>query len=414
MTSASIDAPAASPWLSVWRKPRATITRIAAASPRRHVWLLAALGLIATLVGQLTLSGLTAALLDWRAILGLVLFGTIVGILGLYFSGFFYWLGGKLFGGRALPVAIRAAVAWSELPLVLGAAICLAIVAASHLADSRLDPDVLTGLLSAIVFATALWALILKWLMLGRVQNFGFWRTLASVLVGWLAALLIIAVLFVLPFRTLAFQPFSIPSSSMMPTLRVGDYLFVAKYPYGYTRYSFPFSPPLFSGRVLAAEPDRGDVVVYRSPRDTTVDYISRVVGLPGERIQVTGGHLRINGEPVKRERAQDFNMLRDGRAVAVKRWRETLPNGVTHETLDLQDDGFLDDTPEYRVPAGHYFMMGDNRDNASDSRVLNMVGYIPLGNIVGRAAMIFFSKAPAAETGEPDAPFRRFGIVVR
>ena len=246
-----------------------------------------------------------------------------------------------------------------------------------------------------------LWALVMTWFMFAAVQGFGFWRAVVSSIIGWAVAILVAALLLILPFRTFAFQLFNIPSGSMKPTLQVGDYLSVAKYPYGYTHYSLPFSWPLFSGRILAAEPKRGDVVVYRLPKDDKVDYISRVVGLPGDRIQMVSGQLRINGEPVKRERIEDFVETQDGRTVAVKRWRETLPNGVTHETLDLQDNGFLDNTQEYQVPAGHYFMMGDNRDNATDSRVLNQVGYVPFENIVGRASMIFY-------------PMPRFGTMVR
>lgn len=246
-----------------------------------------------------------------------------------------------------------------------------------------------------------LWALVMMWLMFAGVQGFGFWRAVASWIIGWAAASLLAVLLLALPFRAFAFQPFNIPSGSMKPTLQIGDYLFVAKYPYGYTRFSLPFSPPLFSGRILPAEPKRGDVVVYRLPKDDKVDYISRVVGLPGDRVQVINGELRINGEPVKRERIEDFVETVDGRTVKVKRWRETLPNGVTHETLDLLDNGFLDNTQEYQVPAGHYFMMSDNRDNAVDSRVLNRVGYVPFENIVGRASMIFY-------------PMPRFGTMVR
>jgi signal peptidase I len=192
--------------------------------------------------------------------------------------------------------------------------------------------------------------------------------------------------------RTFLFQPFNIPSGSMMETLLVGDYLFVSKFSYGYSHFSLPLSPPLFAGRIWASPPERGDVVVFRLPKEDSTDYIKRVIGLPGDVIQMIDGVLHINGTPVKRERIGVFETEEGARPVRAKRWRETLPNGVSYTTLDLYDRGLLDNTEPYAVPADHYFMMGDNRDNSTDSRVLNSVGYVPFENIVGRAQIIFFS----------------------
>ena len=164
----------------------------------------------------------------------------------------------------------------------------------------------------------------------------------------------------------------------------------MSKYSYGYSHYSLPFSPPLFPGRIWASQPNRGDVVVFRLPKDDSTDYIKRVIGLPGDRIQMIDGVLNINGEPVKRERIEDFIESEEGsRTTRVKRWRETLPNGVSYTTLDLVDNGFYDNTPVYHVPAGHFFMMGDNRDNSTDSRVLSQMGYVPVENITGKAYFV-------------------------
>ncbi|WP_284419115.1 MULTISPECIES: signal peptidase I [unclassified Bradyrhizobium] len=214
--------------------------------------------------------------------------------------------------------------------------------------------------------------------------------------------------------RTFLYQPFNIPAGSMQPTLLVGDYIFVSKYTYGWGRYTWPFSPPA-SGRIWGRDPERGDVVVFRL-KDGKTDYIKRVVGLGGDRIQMKQGVLFINDTPMPRERLEDMvgrDVCGGGPTERVKRWRETLPNGVSYETLDCFDNGFFDNTGVYVVPAGHLFMLGDNRDNSTDSRVTTM-GFIPVEDVIGRAAMIFMSIAEA-KGGQPGKlRTERIGTVVR
>lgn len=200
------------------------------------------------------------------------------------------------------------------------------------------------------------------------------------------------ALLLAMVIRTVLFQPFTIPSGSMMPSLLVGDYIFVNKFAYGYSKYSLPFSPDLFSGRILEfSEPQRGDVIVFRLPSNPDVDYIKRLVGLPGDRIQVTDGVLTINGKPVRKQAngtfASDY-ALDPGDNVPI--FRETFDNGVSFDTLDHAPNARGDNTQEFVVPEDHYFFMGDNRDNSLDSRF--DVGYVPAENIIGRASVIFFS----------------------
>jgi signal peptidase I len=198
------------------------------------------------------------------------------------------------------------------------------------------------------------------------------------------------ALLIALVIRSFLFQPFNIPSGSMENTLLIGDYLFVEKYSYGYSRYSFPFGIIPIPGRIFGSEPHRGDVIVFKLPRDNSTDYIKRLIGLPGDRIQMINDRLYINDKIVPQTRADDYIENIDGFEHHVPRYVETLPGGKSHYVLDRDPDGPADNTDVYIVPPGHYFMMGDNRDNSDDSRA--GVGYVPAENLVGKAEFIFFS----------------------
>lgn len=199
------------------------------------------------------------------------------------------------------------------------------------------------------------------------------------------------AILIAIVIRSFWFEPFKIPSGSMYPTLYVGDYLFVSKYTYGYSKHSLPWSIPLFEGRVWSDAPERGDVVVFKYPRDNKTDFIKRVIGLPGDKIKLENGQLYINGELVKREQIEDF-VIRDerGDAERYRQYIETLPNGKKHKIMEVSDSEINDDFDEVEVPQGTFFMMGDNRDRSDDSRV--NVGFVPFENLVGKARFLFFS----------------------
>ena len=211
---------------------------------------------------------------------------------------------------------------------------------------------------------------------------------------------IVIAGALALGFRSLLFEPFNIPSGSMIPTLLVGDYLFVSKYSYGYSRYSFPFGMAPFDGRVFETSPERGDVAVFRQPQNESVAFIKRIVGLPGDRIQVTDGILRINDVAINRVR-KGFATASDGyNVIRFAVYQETLPNGKSYLIQERSDDDVLDNTNVFLVPEGHYFMMGDNRDNSRDSRTTS-VGMVPAENLIGRAERLFFSHNKSAHLWE-------------
>lgn len=217
----------------------------------------------------------------------------------------------------------------------------------------------------------------------------------------------VLAILIAVVIRSFWLEPFRIPSGSMYPTLRVGDYLFVSKYSYGYSRYSFPFGLPIFEGRLKYKEPKRGDVVVFKFPQNTHTDFIKRIIGLPGDTVQVKEGRLYINGELVEREKNGRYVI---DEYVAMpefyKQYTETLPNGLQHQIIEISDkERIVDNTEVFVVPEDSFFMMGDNRDRSDDSRI--SVGFVPKENLVGKAKFIFFSHDDRGSLFKPWTWFR-------
>ncbi len=218
-----------------------------------------------------------------------------------------------------------------------------------------------------------------------------------------LAKTVIYAGLIAIGIRTFLFQPFNIPSASMEATLMVGDYLFVEKFAYGYSRYTFPFGAgpigPSLHGRFPNISPSRGDVIVFKYPQDNSTDFIKRLIGMPGDRIQMKDGVLWLNDKPIPKVRVQDYVETVDGVEHKVPQYRETLPGGKSYLVLDRDPESPEDNTDVYIVPAGHYFMMGDNRDNSDDSR--QQVGFVPAENLEGKALIRFFSTNGSAHFWE-------------
>jgi signal peptidase I len=220
----------------------------------------------------------------------------------------------------------------------------------------------------------------------------------------------VFALLIAVILRIVLFQPFTIPSASMEPNLYEGDYIVVTKWSYGYSKHAIPFSPPLFEGRIMGRAPERGDIAVFKLPRDDKTDYIKRVIGLPGDRVQMIDGTLHINGQPVRDVVISNEAVGEAFGARPATQLRETLPNGRTFAIQDFGPGGMLDSTPVFEVPEGHYFMMGDNRDNSVDSRDQSSqgVGLVPEENLIGKAEIILFSWSPGASLLNPISWFTK------
>ena len=222
--------------------------------------------------------------------------------------------------------------------------------------------------------------------------------------------------------RIFLFQPFTIPSASMEPNLLEGDYIIVSKYSYGYSHHSIPFSPPIFSGRIFERAPQRGDIIVFKLPRDNHTDYIKRLIGMPGDRVQVRDGIVYINDKPLARTREGEVVLdMGGGFGQPATRYRETNPEGRQYVTYDFGPTGDVDNTGVYVVPQGQYFLMGDNRDNSLDSRYPEEVGvgFVPAENLVGRAQIILLSWNRGASILKPwtwftHARLSRFGHVLK
>jgi signal peptidase I len=407
----SDEARASSPWLSIWLKPRATIERVLARYSTAKILVLAGLNIILIIVTYIVEGQLTAVLRDWRA-LAAVIGSAAIGIALLYIMALcFRWIG-RLFRGHATAAELRAVLAWGNVPTIIGLTICFAMLTLWRLSANAGVPQADAGTLAVIVQVIAallgLWSMVTVLLMISRVQSFGFWRTVANYALG--LAMFVLPLLLV---RVFLLEPFNAPSGSMAPNLVVGDYFFVSKFSYGYSRYSLPLSLPLFSGRIFGSEPGRGDVVVYRQPRNPSLDFVKRVIGLPGDHVQIVDGVLQINGQPVTREPLGEYLDIETMHRT--KLWREILPNGASYEVLDA-GNSYLDNTEVYAVPGGRYFVIGDNRNVSMDSRMPEVQGggTVPFENLVGRAEAIFFSRDSVRPPNSSAVRFERIGMSVR
>lgn len=288
----------------------------------------------------------------------------------------------------------RAAIWMTAFSILIGLVVGLGFVA--YVMTSKTMPlgffnpngfstvDLINLALSAIV-AIGVWVAVSKHQVVekaGPVRLFGY-------VAIWLAPMLL-GLILAMALRFTTIQPFHIPSGNMQPTLNVGDYVFVSKWSYGYSRYSFaPFEDMLPAGRWRAHAPVRGDIVVFRPASEPNRDFVMRTIGMPGDRIQMIDGVLHINGQSVVRESLGEQSFGAGDVPFTATAYQETLPGGVSYTTLD-RGPSELDNTPVFVVPAGHYFMIGDDRDNSADSRLPSMVGFVPDDNLVGRVGQIF------------------------
>lgn len=402
MASTSASNSQSNPWLNIWWRPQATIKEILSRPTRWHVLFLAAVAGMAGILMNYVYS--SSSFSPAAAVTVALLFGPVLGILQLYIYGALTAWTGRLIGGRASQRSLRTALAWASIPYLIALPLLLGsvLVLGPDLVPSGDDlPDGMELLLTLCVLVLSLWAFFLAIRTIGAVQGFGLVRSFLN----WLVPPLLLFVAVGL-FRAFLFQPFNIPAGSMEPTLRIGDHIFVDKRAYGYSRYSSPFGLN-FAGRMFPAEPERGDIVVFKLPRDNTTDYVKRIVGLPGETIAIKNGVLVIDGVDVPRRRVADVVTELPGEAPRpIPAFEETLPNGISYVVLDTENDGPFDNVGPYKVPEGKYFVLGDNRDNSTDSRASWGVGYVPFENLLGRVSVIYLSLDETQETSRSEPGF--------
>ncbi len=383
------------PWRLLWFRPREAV-RAALAGEQELVQsvivAVASVLFIAPLLGGFT--QLFAATAD-AAMAGLIfLCAAAIGVVSLYVTAILIVFVARALGGEGSAKATRAALVWATLPALVPTVI------SSFLPRTSENPWIVI-IVAVCVLAGAIWSFILVAVMLSEVQGFGRIRAIVSYVGGDIIPALALASII----RILLYQPFFAPSGSMIPTLHRGENFFVSKFAYGYSRYSVPFAPPLFQGRIFAREPKRGDVIVFHEGQ-TGADWIKRVVGLPGDKVQMIKGRLYINGELVPRTPIEPRAKVesRDGKIVEAPTYQEALPGGGAHKIIEIEgDNGLNDDTKLFITPQGSYFVLGDNRDNSSDSRIapeFGGVGFVPFESLIGRAEVIFLSNVEAKENG--------------
>lgn len=376
--------------LSAPFQPRLTIREKASSTSTRFCLALFAMVGAATVLFEIGRSSATSE--DVPAILLLVVCAGVISIVGFYVQSVLAGAIGRLIGGSASNTSVRRALALGAIPMVWAAFIG-AILLVLHMLTGAV---VLSQIASAVFAITFLWMLVTTVAMLMEVQGYGLVRALATLATAGIVSGLLLTVLF----RGFVLQPFKIPASSLMPTLLVGDHLFVSKYAYGYNGFSVFLDKPILSNRILASKPKRGDVVVFKLPKDNRTDYIKRIIGMPGDTIQLKQGIVYIDGKAVPRKRVEDFQINSSGKSRSAQQYIETLPNGASYRVLDLEPQrGHFDNTSPYKVPENHYFVLGDNRDNSSDSRAMQSIGFIPLANLIGRAELIYLSISPDGQS---------------